>query len=189
MRAGGAPLHGGNDGEVSLSRISFVEMINVAGFLDHVASGVIEVGVEFGFLHHAKRLLLQEFDLFGDDRQFAPRHRARALVRFLYLHGQSDEVVVIRIFVRSLRVDELNSQRSGVGFDERHLTYVTRTFVRFHDIETPDADDKMRMRMMRMQFRLKRGKFCFVYLFFFFFFYIYALCHVDVVDDGLIFFF
>ena len=71
--------------DLLLSRVSLVEMVDVSWFLDHVAGGVIQICVEFGFLHHSQSLLLQEFDLFRDDPQLAARHRPRAFVRLLDL--------------------------------------------------------------------------------------------------------
>ena len=72
-------------------------MVDVAGLLDHIAGCVIQIGVEFGLLHHSQRLLLQEFDLFRDDAQLAPSNRSRALVRLLHLYRITIEGVNIGI--------------------------------------------------------------------------------------------
>ena len=72
-----------------MSRVSLIEVVDVARFLDHVAGCVVQVCVELGLLHDSQRLLLQKLDLFRDDAQFAPGDGPSALVRFLNLIGKS----------------------------------------------------------------------------------------------------
>ena len=118
MRTRGSPLFGRKNGQVFLSRVSFIQMIDRAGLLDQITSGVIQIRVEFRFLQNLCRLQLQEFDLLGDDVEFTSGDAARALVRVLHLHRQGDQVIGIRSLVRPGSGHELNAARSGVGLHE-----------------------------------------------------------------------